>query len=358
MKVRKLKLVNYKKFVVEKNIDFTNTENEVNYKTLLIGENGCGKTSVLQAIVFLVASLTKEKFTIEKMNWQGFDLRLAQTGKMPLQIEAEIEFTDEEIENTGNSINQLINKGFELYTLRKVSNIATIFYDFQKQRVSVKNVKQLNLFKGYQYAKMLTSYENNTASLFDNIGNIYWYTDLRMADNGLIFSLETKDEDKVLPALDRLRNYLAKAYYYHISKQQVSSDKNDYFDLFEKFNELYSKVFPGRKFVGAVPRFDRFEEENAPDFYLTDGRNQYELSELSAGERAIFPILMDFARRNINNSIIIIDEIELHLHPPLQQQLIRVLSQLGKNNQFIFTSHSEPVFNMFKSSEIIRLENE
>jgi len=37
------------------------------------------------------------------------------------------------------------------------------------------------------------------------------------------------------------------------------------------------------------------------------------LSEMSAGERAIFPILMDFARYNSNNSIIIIDEIELLL---------------------------------------------
>jgi len=67
---------------------------------------------------------------------------------------------------------------------------------------------------------------------------------------------------------------------------------------------------------------------------------------------------MDFARKNINNSIIIIDEIELHLHPPLQQQLIRVLSKLGDNNQFIFTSHSDSVYNMFTPSEIFRLENE
>ncbi|RKZ85812.1 MAG: hypothetical protein DRR16_11235, partial [Candidatus Parabeggiatoa sp. nov. 3] len=31
---------------------------------------------------------------------------------------------------------------------------------------------------------------------------------------------------------------------------------------------------------------------------------------------------MDFARWNINNAIIIIDELELHLHPPLQQTLV------------------------------------
>jgi predicted ATP-binding protein involved in virulence len=36
-------------------------------------------------------------------------------------------------------------------------------------------------------------------------------------------------------------------------------------------------------------------------------------------------------------SVILIDEIELHLHPPMQQTLLRALPKLGKNNQFIIT---------------------
>ncbi len=69
---------------------------------------------------------------------------------------------------------------------------------------------------------------------------------------------------------------------------------------------------------------------------------------------------MDFARWNINNSIIIIDELELHLHPPLQQTLVRALQKLGKNNQFIFTTHSDSIVNMFDEDEnqIIRMPNE
>ena len=34
---------------------------------------------------------------------------------------------------------------------------------------------------------------------------------------------------------------------------------------------------------------------------------------------------MDFANWNIHNSVILIDEIELHLHPPMQQALLRTL---------------------------------
>jgi predicted ATP-dependent endonuclease of OLD family len=73
------------------------------------------------------------------------------------------------------------------------------------------------------------------------------------------------------------------------------------------------------------------------------------------GERAIFPLLVDFSLNNINNSIIIIDELELHLHPPLQQALIYALPKLGRNNQFIITTHSDYITSMFKPSQIIRL---
>ena len=125
--------------------------------------------------------------------------------------------------------------------------------------------------------------------------------------------------------------------------------------FYQKISELYSKVFTDRKFVGATPRFDIYEKSTAPDFFLNDGKNDYELSEMSAGERAIFPILMDFARYNINNSIVIIDEIELHLHAPLQQAFIRALPKLGYNNQFILTTHSENVATMFDKDQFIRL---
>jgi len=92
-----------------------------------------------------------------------------------------------------------------------------------------------------------------------------------------------------------------------------------------------------------------------PDFWLLgpDGRD-YELGAMSAGERAIFPLLIDFANWRIDNSIVLIDESELHLHPPLQQALIRMLPKLGKNNQFIITTHSDDVAALFSKHQIKR----
>jgi predicted ATP-binding protein involved in virulence len=95
--------------------------------------------------------------------------------------------------------------------------------------------------------------------------------------------------------------------------------------------------------------------DDTQDVWFNDGRHEYEMSVMSGGERAIFPLLIDFANWNMNNSIILIDEIELHLHPPLQQTLVRALPLLGTNNQFIITSHSDDVAFLVPESQIIRL---
>ncbi|MEM6318656.1 MAG: AAA family ATPase [Bacteroidota bacterium] len=225
----------------------------------------------------------------------------------------------------------------------------TIYLDFEKQQVRTRGshpAKTFFQFSGYQYAKRLATYTPNKSTLFDYVGNIYWYDEQRNSYN---FSLAHEEGEQ---QINFVRNFLANAYNYHIAVSRGERTiREGEFDFYDKLETIYKKIFPNRSFIGAAPRFDIFENSKAPDFFLSDGVNEYELSGMSAGERAIFPILMDFARWNINHSIIIIDELELHLHPPLQQALVRVLPKLGENNQFIYTSHSSNVIAMFNEEE-------
>ena len=117
----------------------------------------------------------------------------------------------------------------------------------------------------------------------------------------------------------------------------------------------YQIIFPGHRFEGPVPRSDAEDILAEPWFYLYDGSHQYELGEMSGGERAIFPLIFDFAYRDIHNSVVLIDELELHLHPPLQQHLLKALRKLGKNNQFILTTHSDAVAEIVPQESIRRL---
>jgi AAA15 family ATPase/GTPase len=353
MKIRNIEFRNYKRFVAEKNISFLNSDGKVNNLTLIVGNNGTGKSSLLQAIVALIAPLTRDRFEVSTIDWDGFEYRLIQSGRMPLHIQATIEFSEYELQETGYYAERLNEYGDKLDIPNKNKEV-TVKFDFEKNKpVVLGEGGNFSQFSGYQYAKKLTAFEPDKTRLFENVGNIYWYTEQRTSYNiNDIFNNEK-------PHIDSIRSFLSSAYNFHIAitENKRKLDKGE-FDFYDKLSKLYAAIFSDREFVGSTPRFDLFEKSPAPDFFLTDGKNQYELSEMSAGERAIFPILMDFARYNINHSIIIIDEIELHLHAPLQQAFIRALPRLGQNNQFILTTHSDNVAIMFDESEnqIIRLK--
>jgi predicted ATPase len=354
MKIKKIILQNYKKFVERTEFSFTNPDGEINEQTLIVGNNGTGKSSILQAIVVLVASATREKFK-PQLDWPGYEFRHLQTGILPLKMEAEISFSPEEIHTTTQYAQKLQSLGVKLSSPTELDTV-NLSLDFHHGRVIAKGGSGAFFqFSGYQYAKRLAAMTSDKSMLFENVGNIYWYNEQRNSHN------ISNWLDGRTTQLDDIRNLLSNAYSYHLALQNGQREiRAGEFDFHAKLESMYSRVFPGRFFVGSAPRFDIYEKSKAPDFFLSDGRNQYELSGMSAGERAIFPILMDFARWNINNSIIIIDEVELHLHSPLQQTLVRALPKLGSNNQFIFTSHSDSVVVMFDRNEnqIIRLPNE
>lgn len=353
MKIKKITLQNYKRFVAEKTISFLDSENEVNGLTLIVGNNGMGKTSLLQAIVALIAPLVRDKFDAPSIDWNGFEYRFLQSGKMPLKIEAHIEFSEKELEETANYADRLSKIGHKVGT-PGVNKDVTVSFDYEKRKPFVKgNRSNFYQFLGYQYAKRLMAFEPDRTKLFEKVGNIYWYTEQRTSYSvNDVFDGETSK-------IDSIRSFLSSAYNFHIAITEGKRElKEGQFDFYKKLSDIYTKVFSDRKFVGSAPRFDMFEKSSAPDFFLNDGICDYEISEMSAGERAIFPILMDFARYNINNSIIIIDEVELHLHAPLQQAFVRALPELGRNNQFILTTHSDNVAVRFneRENQIIRLK--
>lgn len=76
---------------------------------------------------------------------------------------------------------------------------------------------------------------------------------------------------------------------------------------------------------------------------------------LSQGEKALFSLVSDISRRLVllnpnkgldalkGNGVVFIDEIELHLHPRWQQQVIFKLRDVFPSLQFILTTHSPQV---------------
>lgn len=86
------------------------------------------------------------------------------------------------------------------------------------------------------------------------------------------------------------------------------------------------------------------------------------LSQLSDGEQRLFSLFVDIARQlSIKNShysigegeaIVLIDEIDVHLHPKWQRKIVPALEDLFPNCQFIATTHSPFVIQAVQRTKI------
>ena len=89
---------------------------------------------------------------------------------------------------------------------------------------------------------------------------------------------------------------------------------------------------------------------------LSDGYRTYDIQEMSAGEQSVFPMLYEFVRQQIRNSVVLIDEVDLNLHPPLAQAVLQALPVMGPNCQFLLTTHSRTISTLISQEQIYRLE--
>jgi predicted ATP-binding protein involved in virulence len=100
----------------------------------------------------------------------------------------------------------------------------------------------------------------------------------------------------------------------------------------------------------------------------TGEKRELLLSQLSAGYRNMLALVMDFARRlaqanpQMENpleaeAILMIDELDLHLHPTWQQRIIPDLKKVFPNTQIIATTHSPEVVTTVKQNQVWILED-
>ena len=117
----------------------------------------------------------------------------------------------------------------------------------------------------------------------------------------------------------------------------------------ERIQRLFNKICYPSELVGleSGPGIDTL--------ILKKHGTEYDLLQTSSGEHQILRILVGLTAETAKNSIVLIDEVELHLHPTWQKRLIHVLRRDSANNQYIFTTHSPAVMKLFSDSETISL---
>ena len=110
--------------------------------------------------------------------------------------------------------------------------------------------------------------------------------------------------------------------------QERTKDAIDSFNMIFKNSELITKLI----------NLDNFNN-NRPIFETLNG-DKVTIDTLSSGEQQLYARVVSLMILNPHNSIILIDEPEIALHPKWQIEIMKIYSNIGENNQFIVTTHS------------------
>lgn len=104
--------------------------------------------------------------------------------------------------------------------------------------------------------------------------------------------------------------------------------------------------------------------EGQPQFSAKKNGKRLFLWQLSDGEQGLLALSLDLVRRlatanpfaenpvQTGSAVVLIDEVELHLHPKWQRQVVRRLRDTFRACQFVLTTHSPQVIGQVKAEKL------
>lgn len=361
MKVKQLQLQNYGRFD-NLTIQFAPNGETKGNVTIIVGNNGAGKSQILQALLDNLSNvigyiLNGRKEQKKEEDWVFFKNITGHT--VPeLSIRNNSNYTQIDTEILFSNKNSFVS----VYSERKGANINN------GSNVKISN----NLFENLQY--FLNKLTSNTIDK-TNFPILAFYGTTRNIEKVKIDEHSDKDSHQIL--LGYLAYGLAESEYkrfFRWFRENEDLENENKKNLSNKILELIDgnntnqidhikdaiTEFKGNKKLQcvrqAIELFTDFknihiERQDTPKMFVEKDGEKLDVNQLSQGEKSLLALVGDIARRlailnpSLDNplhgeGVVLIDEIDLHLHPKWQQNLIDKLTKTFPNVQFILTTHS------------------
>ena len=294
MKIKSLKIQNHYLFK-DNEIKFFNENNEMLKTVVLAGINGSGKTTFLKAIVNVLTDKNNQEDT-----------------KVMLDID----------ENEEVYLKNLFN-------------------------VVIENDKYFNISKP-------TLYRFEPSSL--NYGEkekprlVFLPTEINFS-NLEVKTRNYKSENNFYCLIDQniindVPSYLVSLVNTEIFKYEDLPIKEAIKKICDEINSIFNLLDMDIEMIGVNKNSD-----NMPLFKNKFGI-EFDINSLSSGEKQLFLRAMTLKMLDINNSVILIDEPEISLHPKWQQKIVKVYEGIGENNQIIIATHSPHIVSSVKSESL------
>ena len=138
-----------------------------------------------------------------------------------------------------------------------------------------------------------------------------------------------------------IKNELASDFVTGLISSAAKGDEHKSSELQESISELFQIFLPGKSFAGVEPSIDGTLIMN-----VVTPTSAHDIADLSSGEKELIYGYLRIRSRESKDSVILIDEPELHLNPRLTNGLIDFYYRhIGKahNNQIWLVTHSDVI---------------
>ena len=206
------------------------------------------------------------------------------------------------------------------------------------------------------YADLRSKYENGDYVLA-------YYGDRREIKVQVSKNIEKVDLKKVYTLTDHPSQQLVK-YLVNLKTTEAFSQTNGNSQRADEIKAWFSRF---ERVLRTIYEDDslvlNFNIETFAFTIQQENREPFDFNAMSMGYAAIFDIIgdlimrMEAKRRYDLEGLVLIDEIETHLHVELQKKIVPILMELFPNIQFVLTTHSPFILNSTPNAVVYDLEN-
>lgn len=354
MKLNNIKISNYRCFK-EAEIDFDE------HTTLIVGKNGAGKTAILDAVAVAVSafllgidsgvsrSISKDDARYEFHDLDG-------TVDPQHQFPVNIESTGDCLDNYNVKWVRSLNSESGNTTVKEARELTNISKDTQKRIMAGDKSLILPLISYYGTGRLYAQKKEKK--------NIKSLTEFKR-QVGYVDCMAAESNEKLMLNWFQIQTLKS------LQEQQRTGIVEKSL-LLKTVESAICKCFErisGTKNASIV--FDLDTHRLVLNFESTDGSLQkFAMDEMSDGYKNTLSMIGDIAYRMAvlnpmlgdkvleeTSGVVVIDEIDLHLHPQWQQTIISDLNTIFPKIQFIVSSHAPAVINSVAKEQIRILDN-
>ena len=311
---------------------------------LLIGDNGAGKTSVLEGIAVALSGLFVNVAGVSTKNFVKEDVRMIID---PLG-DASTSVTYCEPISAGCSLKGCAGKDYRWHRIKE---------DLSATRTKIDDTAVC------MWMKKLTNQADSILPLvsFQSAARAW---KVKRGDFGK--ELQKKLDDRRCGYIGCLDSSMdVKSIQQWCMKQEIIVVNKGKAREYETFKNIVSMFMKEINELDEPPKV--YYSPQFGELAYKDGKEDMAISKLSAGYQSLLWMIMDLAYRAclLNpelsdrsqiKGIVLIDEIDMHLHPKWQWNIIKALSTTFENVQFVIATHSPIVISSAKETNLILLD--